>query len=34
MLVKKDVLILNGQKLVQGVQVHKQLMTLQTCASS
>ena len=26
MLVKKDVLILNGQKLVQGIQVHKQLM--------
>ena len=26
MLVKKDVLIFNGQKLVQGVQVHKQLM--------
>ena len=26
MLVKKDVLILNGQKLVQGMQVHKQLM--------
>ena len=24
MLVKKDVLILNGQKLVQGMQVHKQ----------
>ena len=26
MLVKKDVLVLNGQKLVQGMQVHKQLM--------
>lgn len=26
MLVKKDVLIFNGQKLVQGMQVHKQLM--------
>ena len=26
MLVKTDVLILNGQKLVQGMQVHKQLM--------
>ena len=26
MLVKKDVLILNGQKLVQGMQVHEQLM--------
>ena len=26
MLIKKDVLILNGQKLVQGMQVHKQLM--------
>ena len=26
MLVKKDVLILNGQKLVQGMQVHKKLM--------
>ena len=25
-LVKKDVLVLNGQKLVQGMQVHKQLM--------
>ena len=25
-LVKKDVLIFNGQKLVQGMQVHKQLM--------
>ena len=26
MLVKKDVLVLNGQKLVQGMQVHKKLM--------
>ena len=26
MLIKKDVLILNGQKLVQGMQVHEQLM--------
>ena len=26
MLVKKDVLVLNGQKLVQGMQVHEQLM--------
>ena len=26
MLVKTDVPILNGQKLVQGMQVHKQLM--------
>ena len=26
MLVKKNVLVLNGQKLVQGMQVHKQLM--------
>ena len=26
MLVKKDVLVLNGQKPVQGMQVHKQLM--------
>ena len=26
MLIKKDVLILNGQKLVQSMQVHKQLM--------
>ena len=26
MLVKKDVLVLNGQKLVQGMQVHKQLI--------
>lgn len=26
MLIKKDVLILNGQKFVQGMQVHKQLM--------
>ena len=26
MLVKKDVLALNGQKLVQGMQVHEQLM--------
>ena len=26
MFVKKDVLVLNGQKLVQGMQVHKQLM--------
>ena len=26
MLVKKDVLVLNGQKLIQGMQVHKQLM--------
>ena len=26
MLIKKDVLVLNGQKLVQSMQVHKQLM--------
>ena len=26
MLVKKDVLVLNGQKLVQGMQVHEQLI--------
>ena len=26
MLIKKDVLVLNGQKLVQGMQVHEQLM--------
>ena len=26
MLIKKDVLILNGQKLVQSMQVHKKLM--------
>lgn len=32
MLVKKDVLILNGQKLVQGMQVHKKLIDFNTKA--